>query len=76
MECYGFMHDRDLLSVLEKRVREVERMAADCILEGDVYRLQRSVDLYRKTAKVPVNKRVVVWPVLSRRSSSYGWPGA
>jgi hypothetical protein len=70
------MQDRDLLSVLEKHVREVERLATDCILDGDVYRLQRSVEQYRKTAKVPVNKRVVVWPVLSRRSTSFGWPRA
>ena len=70
------MRDPDALSLLEKRVREVERLAADCILDGDVFRLQRSVEQYRKTAKVPVNKRVVVWPVLSRRSASFGWPGA
>lgn len=71
------MHDRNLLSVLESRVREVERLAADCILEGDVHRRQRIVAQYCKAAKLPKKKtRSFSWPALSRRSPSYGSPSA
>ena len=45
------MRNREKLLLLEKRVREVERVAANCILEGDVHRLQRSVAEYGKAAK-------------------------
>jgi hypothetical protein len=45
------MRDRETLLLLEKRVREVERLAADCVLEGDIHRLQRSVAEYGKAAK-------------------------
>jgi hypothetical protein len=68
------MQDREMLTLLEKRVREVERLATDCILDGDVMRLQQSVAAYRKTARVPVSKRVKVWPQTSKRSASFGWP--
>jgi len=42
-----FMRDPEALYLLEKRVREVERLAADCILDGDVMRLAQSVAQYR-----------------------------
>jgi hypothetical protein len=47
------MGHRETLSLLEKRVREVERLASDCILEGDILRLQRSVSDYGKAASAP-----------------------
>jgi hypothetical protein len=68
------MQDRELITLLEKRVREVERLAADCILDGDVMRLQQSVNAYRRKARVPKSKRVKVWPTNSKRSASFGWP--
>lgn len=48
---FTFMRDREILLLLEKRVREVERLATDCILEGDIHRLQRSVSEYGKAVK-------------------------
>lgn len=68
------MKDRNLLTVLEKRVREVERLAADCVLDGDVMRLEQSVAQYRRKARVPKSKRVKVWPRNAKRSTSFGWP--
>jgi hypothetical protein len=47
------MGHRETLNLLEKRVREVERLASDCILDGDIHRLQRSVSDYGRTASAP-----------------------
>lgn len=44
------MHGDQTLILLEKRVREIEQLASDCILEGDVRRLQRTVTDFGKTA--------------------------
>ena len=71
------MRDKETISLLEKRVRDFERLAADCILEGDVMRLQQSVALYRRSARVPRGRKRVNWPALSsRRRTAYGWPSA
>lgn len=68
------MRDERILEVLEKRVREVEQLAADCILDGDVMRLEQSVAQYRRKARVPISKRVKAWPPALRRPASFGWP--
>jgi hypothetical protein len=69
------MQDRNAISLLEKRVREVERLAADCVLEGDVMRLEHNIEQYRKKAQMPKRKRALKWPALSsRRCTSFGWP--
>jgi len=69
------MRDLDLLGVLESRVREVERLAADCVLQGDARRVQRIVSQYCKAARIPKKKpRGFAWPALPPRSPSYGWP--
>jgi hypothetical protein len=69
------MRDRNAIFLLEKRVREVERLAADCVLEGDVIRLQRNISQYRNKARVPKRKtRALNWPALSGRKTSFGWP--
>ena len=71
------MRDRQSIEILEKRVREVERLAADCVLEGDVIRLEHNIAQYRKKAWVPNGKRTLAWPALSaRRRTSFGWPTA
>jgi hypothetical protein len=55
----------------------VERLAADCVLQGEVHRRQRIVVQYCKAAKIPKKKtRNFSWPALSRQSTSYGWPTA
>ena len=74
---YAFMRHQETLYLLESRVREVERLAADCVLKGEVHRRQRIVVQYCKAAKIPKKKtRNFSWPALSRQSTSYGWPTA
>ena len=73
------MRDRQSIEILEKRVREVERLTADCVLEGDVIRLEHNISQYRKKSRVPKRKpprkpRDLSWPALSRRKTSFGWP--
>jgi hypothetical protein len=71
------MRDNQILYLLESRVREVERLAADCVLQGEVHQRQHIVVQYCKAAKIPKKKsRDFSWPVLSRQSTSYGWPPA
>jgi hypothetical protein len=71
------MRDRQSIEILEKRVREMQRLTADCVLEGDVIRLQHNITQYRKTARVPKRKpRDLSWPAQSRRRTSFGWPTA
>jgi hypothetical protein len=60
------MQDRNAIFLLEKRVREVERLAADCVLEGDVVRLEHNIAQYRQKAHVPKRKRGASWPPLRR----------
>jgi hypothetical protein len=71
------MDDRKVLSLLERRVREVERLAADCILENDVRRVERMVSQYCQTAKLPAAKPGgFSWLFRAPRSMSFGWPPA
>jgi hypothetical protein len=51
------MADRETLNLLERRVREIEQLASDCILDGDIYRLQRSVSDFGRTAAAPWKMR-------------------
>jgi hypothetical protein len=81
LECDGriahslFMDDRKVLSLLERRVREVERLTADCILENDVRRVERMVSQYCETAKIPAAKPGgFSWLFRAPRSMSFGWP--
>jgi hypothetical protein len=72
---YPLMRDQETLYLLESRVREVERLAADCVLQGEDHRRQRIIVQYCKAAKIPKKKtRNFSWPALSRHSTSYGWP--
>ena len=68
-----FMRDREILLLLEKRVREVERLATDCILEGDIHRLQRSVAEYGKAVK---KKRRALLSSRTRRPRALASPEA
>ena len=71
------MDDRKVLSLLERRVREVERLAVDCILENDVRRVERMVSQYCETAKIPaVKSRGFSWLSIPPRSAFFGWPTA
>ena len=79
MRRFVDMRDRQSIEILEKRVREVERLTADCVLEGDVIRLEHNISQYRKKSRVPKRKaprkpRDLAWPALSRRKTSFGWP--
>jgi len=66
------MPDRQPIETLEKRVREVERLAADCVLEGDVIRLEHNILQYRNKARVPKRKCDLSWPAPPRRRTSFG----
>lgn len=69
------MRDPRSIEILEKRVREMQRLTADCVLEGDVIRLEHDIAQYRKKSRVPKRKpRDLSWPALSRRKTSFGWP--
>ncbi len=75
MRRFVVMRDRRSIEILEKRVREVERLTADCVLEGDVIRLEHNISQYRKKSRVPKRKpRDLSWPAQSRRKTSFGWP--
>ena len=75
MRRFVDMRDRQSIEILEKRVREVERLTADCVLEGDVIRLEHNISQYRKKSRVPKRKpRDLSWPARSRRKASFGWP--
>ena len=74
---YPCMRDQETLYLLESRVREVERLATDCISQGNARWVQRIVTQYCNAAKLPKkNMRSFSWPALSRQSTSYGWPTA
>jgi hypothetical protein len=71
------MDDPKALSLLERRVREVERLAADCMLETDVRRFEQMVSQYCETAKTPpVKARGFSWLSFAPRSAFFGWPTA
>jgi hypothetical protein len=72
------MDDPKSLSLLERRVREVERLAADCMLDTDVRRVEQMVSQYCETAKKPppVKARGFSWLSFAPRSAFFGWPTA
>jgi hypothetical protein len=75
MTHFSRMAGGKTLSLLERRVREVERLAADCILENDVRRVERMVSQYCETAKIPAAKPGgFSWLFRAPRSMSFGWP--
>jgi hypothetical protein len=68
------MDDPKTLSLLERRVREVERLAADCMLDTDVRRVEQMVSQYCETAKMPpVKARGFSWLSFAPRSAFFGW---
>jgi hypothetical protein len=71
------MDDPKTLFLLERRVREVERLAADCMLDTDVRRVEQMVSQYCETAKMPpVKARGFSWLSFAPRSAFFGWPTA
>jgi hypothetical protein len=55
----------------------VERLATDCISQGNARRVQRIVTQYCNAAKLPKKKpRSFSWPAVSRQNTFYGWPPA
>jgi hypothetical protein len=71
------MRDQETLYLLESQVREVERLATDCISQGNARRVQRIVTQYCNAAKLPKKKpRSFSWPAVSRQNTFYGWPPA